>query len=330
MRTANFFPCRGRGHALRISRCLLAGALSACGAAPPPVPPGADAAQAPAAGRVFTTDGVRCNTGGSEFNGDVSVQLTASYRWDCDGAVRRLSANGVPNHAVGAFPGPGNPHRIGAVATAASYTLQPALTGQATEVVTAGYALNGVKLEPGTAGTCDDLGRDCRMARSSHPWKLEALGQQAFNFGTDDSNGHVQPTGAYHYHGVPERLLARLNAEQGGRAGMTLVAWAPDGFPIYARLGHQVPGDAATPLVALRSSYRLKPAPDAGRPPVARYAMGTFTQDHEYVAGSGDLDECNGRVGVTPEFPAGTYHYLITDTFPFIGRCVKGRPASRR
>ena len=48
------------------------------------------------------------------------------------------------------------------------------------------------------------------------------------------------------------------------------------------------------------------------------------TQDYEYVAGSGDLDECNGRVGVTPEFPNGTYHYYITDTFPFIQRCVKG------
>ena len=52
--------------------------------------------------------------------------------------------------------------------------------------------------------------------------------------------------------------------------------------------------------------------------------MGTFTQDYEYVAGSGDLDECNGRFGVTPEFPTGIYHYYITDTYPFIQRCVKG------
>ena len=52
--------------------------------------------------------------------------------------------------------------------------------------------------------------------------------------------------------------------------------------------------------------------------------MGSFRQDWEYIAGSGDLDECNGRTGVTPEFPAGIYYYAITDTYPFIHRCVKG------
>ena len=54
------------------------------------------------------------------------------------------------------------------------------------------------------------------------------------------------------------------------------------------------------------------------------YALGTFSQDYEYVAGLGDLDECNGRTGVTPEFPAGIYHYFATDTYPYLQRCVKG------
>jgi hypothetical protein len=40
--------------------------------------------------------------------------------------------------------------------------------------------------------------------------------------------------------------------------------------------------------------------------------------------GSGDLDECNGRMGVTPEFPDGIYHYYATDSYPFFQRCVKG------
>ena len=46
------------------------------------------------------------------------------------------------------------------------------------------------------------------------------------------------------------------------------------------------------------------------------------------MAGSGDLDECNGRVGVTPEFPGGIYHYYATDTYPYFQRCVKGAVAS--
>jgi|TARA_B110000091_G_scaffold18506_1_gene17445 hypothetical protein len=54
------------------------------------------------------------------------------------------------------------------------------------------------------------------------------------------------------------------------------------------------------------------------------YALGTFSQDWEYVEGLGDLDECNGRWGVTPEFPQGIYHYYATDSYPYFQRCVKG------
>ena len=54
------------------------------------------------------------------------------------------------------------------------------------------------------------------------------------------------------------------------------------------------------------------------------HAVGTFQQDYAYVVGSGDLEECNGRTDVTPEFPVGIYHYNATDSFPFFQRCVKG------
>ena len=281
----------------------------------------------PSPGGSASTAHVLCGINGSGYNASPSVRLTATYSWTCSDGNRVLSSNSLPDHDVGTFPGPGNPNPIAAVSTHASYTLRPERTGTDTPVVTSGYALNGVKLEPSTAGSCDDSGRDCRMARSSFPWRLEALGQSAFNFGTDDSNGHVQPNGAYHYHGLPKSLIAKLAK---GAPAMTLVAWAPDGFPIYASLGHRAAGDARSPLVALRSSYRLKAIPDSGRPSPGQFAMGTFTQDYEYLPASGDLDECNGRSGVTPEFPRGTYHYVMTETFPFINRCVKGSAASRR
>ncbi len=41
-----------------------------------------------------------------------------------------------------------------------------------------------------------------------------------------------------------------------------------------------------------------------------------------------DLDQCNGRFAVTPEYPNGTYHYVLTDAFPFIPRCWMGNPDS--
>ena len=58
---------------------------------------------------------------------------------------------------------------------------------------------------------------------------------------------------------------------------------------------------------------------------VARSASGTGSSaTRSTKAGSGDLDECNGRVGVTPEFPEGTYYYCITTEFPQLSRQWKG------
>ena len=86
--------------------------------------------------------------------------------------------------------------------------------------------------------------------------------------------------------------------------------------------------------------WELKSEPDANRPttltaliggpgqgttkPNTPILMGAFTQDYEYVEGLGDLDQCNGRFGVTPEFPEGIYYYVVTDDFPFFTRCLKG------
>ena len=263
-----------------------------------------------------STAGVACGISGSEFNSSASVSLVATYNWDCSSGMRVLSANGVPNHPVGTFPGPGNPNRIAAVPTAATYVLSPTKATSPTTVITSGYGINGVKMEPATAGTCGDTGgTSCNLAGGGGAWNIEALGQSVFNFGVDSNNAHVQPNGAYHYHGMPEGLISKLG---GNASSTTLVGWAPDGFPIYARDGNA------------RSSYRLKSAPNANRPATNAYPMGSFSQDYEYVAGLGDLDECNGRSGVTPEFPAGIYHYVITSTYPYISRCVKGTPASIR
>ena len=74
----------------------------------------------------------------------------------------------------------------------------------------------------------------------------------------------------------------------------------------------------------LSSSYRVKSGTRPGGPG-GRYD-GSFVQDYEYVAGLGDLDDCNGRTGVTREYPEGTYYYVITDSFPFIPRCFHGTP----
>ena len=273
------------------------------------------------------------------YNNDESVLAYSKYSWSSDGTNRILIGNGIPNHEVGTFPNLNNPNSISEQNVSKSFTLCPSiiyesgleLVGPAMAIA---YALNSVKFDPATAGRCNDAG-ECSLARGEGNWSIEALGHETFDFGDDMNHAHVQPNGAYHYHGIPELLIDFL----GDKDGMTLVGWASDGFPVYARYGYADPENSQSQLKALTTSYRLKSQPDKNRPntltailggPNANsninkpIPMGAFTQDYEYVEGLGDLDECNGIFGVTPEFPDGIYYYVVTDDFPFFTRCLKG------
>ena len=268
---------------------------------------------------------VLCSLAYSAFNSSASVNATSTSTWSCGATTRNLAANGIPDHAVGTFPNVNNPNAITAQNVVAALRLAPVKSATITQrggpLGDTGYILNGVKVDAATAGTCGNTGgSSCGLVNNSGPWSIEALGQTAFNFGTDSNNAHVQPNGAYHYHGVPEGFVTSLKKG----AAMTLIGWAADGFPIYARYGFSVATDASSSVRAMTSSYRLKSAPDANRPSTTTYAMGTFSQDYQYIANSGDLDECNGRTGITPEFPSGTYHYFATDSYPYLQRCIKG------
>ena len=101
-------------------------------------------------------------------------------------------------------------------------------------------------------------------------WNIEALGHETFNFGDDMNHAHVQPNGAYHYHGMPELLINFL----GNNMGMTLVGWASDGFPVYARYGFSQADNSNSSVIALKPSYRLKPQPDPGRPSTLTALLG--------------------------------------------------------
>ncbi|CAB4910312.1 unannotated protein [freshwater metagenome] len=132
----------------------------------------------------------------------------------------------------------------------------------------------------------------------------------------------MQPTGTYHYHGTPVGLSQLVT-----RSGHSpLIGWAADGFPIYLARGYVKAKDAKGGYKTLKSSYQLKKGTRASGP--GGTYNGDYTQDFEYVAGSGDLDAGNGRVQVTPEFPKGTYCYIITAGFPYIARQFRGTIAS--
>ena len=65
------------------------------------------------------------------------------------------------------------------------------------------------------------------------------------------------------------------------------------------------------------------------------YPIGAYIDDYEYVSGLGDLDQYNGRFGITPEYPSGTYAYFVTTdssgnpTYPFVlGSYYYGTPVT--
>ena len=242
----------------------------------------------------------------------------------------RVSANGIPEHKVGRFPNRGNPHTIGQQAYGFSIPAnqKPAKdpvslhndTGRGPPNTPFGIAVNGVLFDPGTA--------EFFMGNRQSDWNYEAL-SGAVPLGVDENNAHVQPSGAYHYHGLPAGLLRQLKLTE--KKHSPFIGYAMDGFPIYALYGYEDAKDSESGIKKLSSSYRLKkgnrPAPPNG--PGGKYD-GTFSKDYEYVKGSGDLDQCNGRFTVTKEFPKGTYAYFLTGNWPVIPRYFKAEPLKLR
>ncbi|MBI1370136.1 MAG: YHYH protein [Planctomycetes bacterium] len=241
--------------------------------------------------------------------------------------VRTIRSNGIPNHVMGEFPNRGNPNTVSEQKYEFHVTMTPRVADRITPLRgnLFGVAINGVPFDPGTAEIWTPNGRG-RMGPGAGPpdelWNYDALSGK-INLGLDANNAHVQPTGAYHYHGLPTGLIASLREGQ----RMTLVGYAADGFPIYARYGYVDPNNPNSGTREMQSSYRLKHGqrPGGDKAPGGAYD-GTYVQDFEYVKGLGDLDECNGRVGVTPEYPKGIYHYYLTRTYPFVPRFFRGTP----
>lgn len=228
--------------------------------------------------------------------------------------VRQIMANGIPDHDIGEFPNRRNPNTISPQQYAFHVPAEPKVADKPKPLGMSafGVAVNGVVFDPGAA--------EWWQGDRNSGWQYEPLGG-GIDLGTDASNAHVQPNGAYHYHGMPTALVQKLT---GGKPAMILLGWASDGFPIYGPWGYADPKDAKSELRKLKSSYQIKTTPRIGGP--GGMPDGTFVADYEYKAGVGDLDECNGRTGVTPEFPLGIYHYCITDQFPFIPRLSRGTP----
>lgn len=143
----------------------------------------------------------------------------------------------------------------------------------------------------------------------------------------DASNGHSTPDNMYHHH-FDNLKLHGWDATKHS----PIVGYAWDGYPVYGPYGY-AKSDGTGGIRRMVSSYGTKSYTTRTSGPAvdATYPIGCFIEDWQYNAGSGDLDEHNGRMCVTPEYPAGTYAYFTTvdaslkPTYPyFIGPTFYG------
>lgn len=192
-------------------------------------------------------------------------------------------------------------------------------------------------------------------------WIRNAYYGEAQTF--DKCLGHQPGNGQYHHHAHPVCLRAQLddNLERvnTGRTGAAyrekaapwkhspILGWALDGYPIYGPYGYSDPTKADSAVKRIKPGFRLRnitqrtslPAwamahhPNLSQtlsanqygPDVSdTFPLGRYVEDYDFSAGFGDLDQYNGRITVTPEFPNGTYAYFVTiddnglPAFPYI------------
>lgn len=151
-----------------------------------------------------------------------------------------------------------------------------------------------------------------------------------------------------------------------------ILGWVRDGFPVYGPYGYSDPNDAGSGVRRMISGYQKRdgsngsanlaatgratlpawaalaqnrsaalPANLHGPAVSAQHVLGHYLEDYEFKGDLGmtqgvhfDLDVCNGRYCVTPDFPGGTYAYFVcieadgTPVYPYnIGRWFFGSPA---
>lgn len=238
---------------------------------------------------------------GRTLNG--SIQITDN------GNTCTITSNAVPNHdfnATGKFVTP-------LAEQSQNYTIaaNPKVASSVTPL-TLHYDnavfLNGVKLDLMAAG-CFGVG-DGKIGcfQMDTPYRYDPLSPEA-SFGADEHNAHTQPDGTYHYHGNPMALFVQDSAT----TASPVIGFAADGFPIF---GSYIDDNGS--IRKAKSSYQLKSGTRGGGP--GGSYDGTFIDDWEYVAGSGDLDECNGMI------QDGIYGYVVTETYPHVMACFKGAP----
>ena len=242
------------------------------------------------------------------------VQFTGTLSFTVEDSKCVVVSNSIPNHnfndSTAAFA-----TNVREVSAEFRIPIEPTFASSATALSLAtdnAVFLNGVKLDLMAAG-CFGVGDgNIGCFDIDQPWRFDPMSPQT-GFGTDANNAHTQPDGTYHYHGNPKALF-----DQNAISESPVIGFAADRFPIFDSYI-----DDNGEIRAVTSSFQLLSGsrPNGTANPGGSYD-GTYVDDYEYVAASGDLDECNGMMR------GGSYGYYITDAYPWVLACFKGTPDS--
>ncbi|CAN5526569.1 hypothetical protein BH10ACT2_BH10ACT2_06700 [soil metagenome] len=210
----------------------------------------------------------------------------------CDGTVVSVQTNSMPDYLY-IEASPGEPE---ASDLTFRIPLTPEVAAAPSDVALLGpiaVAINGVAIYGPTEATGGDV--------------LSLVGALS------ECGSHNGPTG-FHMHlflwaaGVD----CMYDASEVEAGGSLQVGWSLDGYRIMS--GLVCADDACSSTHQLTRSWQLTND--------SLFASDTWTA-HSYVDGSGDLDQCNGRVDAD-----GEYRYYTTPTFPYFLGCYRGTVAA--
>jgi len=222
-----------------------------------------------------------------------------------------VNASCIPDYAIGPWPGnPNVPANQNFVVRIPRAPVENTGAKTSTPLGIVGMWRNGVAVFNAL---------DARSYNNQNIWHQNAITVEGPAF--DACLGHPAPGGVYHHHENASCLYGADAAQHS-----PILGYAFDGFPIYGPYGFADAQDTSGTVTRIRSSYSLRAItqrhtlPDGtalmasqwGPDVSATYPLGYYVEDYVYVAGSGDLDQYNGRFAVTPEYGSGTYAYYTT------------------
>ena len=268
--------------------------------------------------------------------GGVSYLTDVTGIWYTTSAVYVL-AQGIPSYSIGPWANPNTPSGQNWVY---SFPINPSIDNSKMDLTIylgqIGAWSNGLPVYGGYDG--QTWANQGVWHRNAYFWEYSSF---------DACLGHPDVMGIYHNHVTPICMTKLTNSS----IHSPLIGYAFDGYPIYGPYAYQNPLNASSPIKRMQSSFStasylmnnsirntltngtVLTSSFYGPNVNSSYPAGCFLEDWVYNATTGDLDSCNGRFCITPEYPNGTYAYFTTvdssfvPYYPFvIGTCFYGKP----